>query len=91
MGYFSPLISGMSVISSTQIKAARSLLGINSKELSELTEVSWTTIRRFEEAPGIPPSRSGNLEKVKTALEARAVVFLGDPIESPGVQLVKIK
>ena len=80
----------MSMISSTQIKAARSLLGINSKELSELTEVSWTTIRRFEEAPGIPASRSGNLEKVKTALEERGVVFLGDPIESPGVQLVKI-
>ena len=81
----------MSMISSTQIKAARSLLGINSKELSELTEVSWTTIRRFEEAAGIPTSRSGNLEKVKTALEARGVIFLGDPVNSPGVQLMKIK
>jgi len=31
------------------------------------------------------------MEKVKTALEARGVVFLGDPIDSPGVQLVKVK
>ena len=79
------------MISSTQIKAARSLLGINSKKLSEISGVSWTTIRRFEETDGIPPSRSGNLAKVKSALEARGVVFLGDPVDSPGVQLVKVK
>ena len=78
------------MISSTQIKAARALLGINSKQLATIAAVSWTTIRRFEEAPGIPPSRSSNLEKVKAALESRGVVFIGDPIHSPGVQLTKV-
>ena len=79
------------MISAKQIKSARALLNLSASELSQLLKVDHRTIQRFEAAPGIPPSRSGNLEKVKTALEARGVVFLGDPIESPGVQLMKIK
>ena len=81
----------MSTISGSQIQAGRALLDISIKELAEISGVSWATLQRFEETDGIPPSRSGNLEKVKTALEARGVVFLGDPIDSPGVQLVKVK
>ena len=79
------------MISAEQIRCARALLGISSEELSTISKVGWATIRRFETSNGIPPSRSGNLEKVKSALEARGVVFLGDPIDSPGVQLVKVK
>ena len=81
----------MSTISGSQIQAGRALLDISIKELAEISGVSWATLQRFEETDGIPPSRSGNLEKVKSALEARGVVFLGDPIDSPGVQLVKVK
>ena len=81
----------MSTISGSQLQAGRALLDISIKELSDISGVSWATIQRFEAALGIPPSRSGNLERVKTALEERGVVFLGDPIDSPGVQLMKIK
>ena len=81
----------MSTISGSQIQAGRALLDISIKELAEISGVSWATLQRFEAAPGIPPSRSGNLEKVKKVLEARGVVFLGDPVDSPGVQLVKVK
>ena len=81
----------MSSISGSQLQAGRALLDISIKELSDISDVSWATIQRFEETEGIPSSRSGNLEKVKSALEARGVVFLGDPIDSPGVQLVKVK
>ena len=79
------------MISSEQIRSARALLQISTEELANISGVGWATIRRFEAAPGIPPSRSDNLEKVKTALVARGIVFLGDPIDSPGVQLVKFK
>ena len=78
------------MISAKQIKSARALLNLSASELSQLSKVDHRTIQRFEAAPSIPPSRSGNLEKVKAALEAQGIVFLGDPIESPGVQLVKI-
>lgn len=79
------------MISGKQIKAGRLLLNIDSDELAHISKVGLATIKRFEAAPGIPPSRSGNLEKVKSALEARGVVFIGDPIDSPGVQLIKVK
>jgi hypothetical protein len=44
------------------------------------------TIQRFEAAEGIRANRSGTLDRIKT-LEVAGIVFLGDPISSPGVQL----
>ncbi|MHA6334509.1 helix-turn-helix domain-containing protein [Qipengyuania sp. CAU 1752] len=73
--------------SSSQLKAARGLLGISSKELAEISGVGWATVRRFEEAAGIPPSRGGTLERVKSALEDAGIEFIGDPMQSPGVRL----
>lgn len=74
-------------VSSAQIRAARALLGMSSKELSEASGIGWATIRRFELVEGIPPSRAGTLERVKAALEAAGIEFIGDPETSPGVQL----
>ena len=76
------------MISGAQIRAARGLLGLSSKEVAELTGVSWATVKRFEETNSIPPSRSGTLERVQQALEAAGIEFIGDPITSPGVQRV---
>ena len=73
--------------SSVQIRAARGLLGIPSERLAEMSGVGWATIRRFEEANGIPPSRTGTLERVRVALEEAGIEFIGDPITSPGVRL----
>lgn len=77
----------LQVISGAHIRAARGLLGLTSRQLSALSGVSWATIKRFEEADGIPPSRSGTLERVKAALEDAGVEFIGDPVASPGVRL----
>jgi hypothetical protein len=41
----------------------------------------------FESVEGIPASRIGTIERVKAALEAEGIEFLGDPITSPGVRL----
>lgn len=73
--------------SSVQIRAARSLLRIPTEKLAEMSGVGCSTIRRFEEADGIPPSRSGTLERVKAALEGAGIEFIGDPVTSPGVRL----
>ncbi len=75
------------MISGRQIRAARALLGQSAEELSELAEVSWNTIQRFEAASDIPTSRSGTLERIKAALEEAGVEFTGDPVASPGVRL----
>jgi transcriptional regulator with XRE-family HTH domain len=76
------------MISAAQIRAARGLLGISAAELADRSGVDWATVQRFENAAGVPKSRSGTIARVKDALEAAGVVFLGDPIVSPGVQLV---
>ena len=73
--------------SGSQIRAARGLLGISAAELAERAGVTWKTIQRFETADGIPPNRSGTLDKVRAALEAQGIEFLGDPETSPGVRL----
>ena len=75
------------MVSGAQIRAARALLGISLEGLAEISSVSWATIQRFESLDGVPPSRSGTLERVQAALEAAGVVFLGDPVSAPGVQL----
>lgn len=77
----------MQVISGAQIRAARGLLGKSSKELALLTGVSWATVKRFEEVQSVPVSRAGTLDRVKAALEAAGIEFIGDPVTSPGVRL----
>jgi predicted transcriptional regulator len=74
-------------LSSAQIRAARALIGLSTKELAELSGVGWATIRRFEQTDGVPPSRAGTLKRLKECLEEVGVEFLGDPETSPGVQL----
>jgi len=75
------------VISAAQLRAGRAQLGLTSKEFAELSGVGWTTIKRFEDADGIPRSRSGTLERVAKALRDEGIELLGDPIASPGVRL----
>lgn len=75
------------MISGAQIRAGRNLLGLSSREFASLANVSWATIKRFELADGIPPSRAGTLERVQVALEAAGIEFIGDPVTSPGVRL----
>lgn len=74
-------------VSGVQIRAARALLGISSRTLSELSNVGWATIRRFEEEDGVPPSRGGTLDRLRATLEQSGIEFLGDPLTSPGVRL----
>jgi predicted transcriptional regulator len=77
-----------STISGAQIRAARALLGLSGEELSNLADVGWATIQRFESEAGVPASKAGTLHRVKDALEKAGIVFLGDPVASPGVQLL---
>lgn len=75
------------MVSANQVRAARALLDLSAEDLAHAAGVSWATIQRFESYDGIPPSRGGTLERVKTALEDAGIEFLGDPIASPGVRL----
>lgn len=75
------------MLSGSQIRAARGLLGISAAELAKKAGVGWATIQRIEQADGLPQARPSSLEQVKQALEEAGVEFIGDPIYSPGVRL----
>ncbi|WP_202391054.1 helix-turn-helix domain-containing protein [Erythrobacter ramosus] len=77
----------MSTISSAQIRGARALLKISAAELAAMASVTWKTVQRMESVEGVPPSRSGTLERIKAALEQAGIEFIGDPLTSPGVRL----
>ena len=76
------------MITGSQIRAARSVLKWSIEELSDHSGVGARTIKRFEAANGIPPSRSSTLHDVKSALEAAGIEFIGTPTDRPGIRLL---
>src|SRR5258706_12048465 len=74
--------------SGNQLRAARSLLGLDQEALAEKVGVSDNTIRNME-ARGSEPvgSFASTRDKVREALERMGIEFLNDG--SPGVRLRK--
>ena len=71
-----------------QLRAARSLIGIEQSELAELTGLNVNTIRSMEQSgAGAIAGRFENVQKVQRALEAKGIEFLNHG--QPGVRLVK--
>ncbi len=75
------------MITGIQIRSARSALRLSIAELAELAQVGVQTIMRFENADGIPPSRSSTLDEVRRALEAAGIEFIGTPDDRPGIRI----
>jgi transcriptional regulator with XRE-family HTH domain len=75
------------MITSGQIRAARNLLRITSKELAEVAGVGIATIRRMELGDGVPAGNSRTLDQVRRSLEALGIEFIGTPEQGPGVRL----
>lgn len=79
------------MITGAQIRAARGLLKMSVKELSEATTkfgtVSESTIKRMELTDD-PPNNvmSGNIESVRKALEAAGIQFIPENGGKPGVR-----
>jgi len=55
--------------------------------LAEKTAVGTATIVRYEAATGVPPSRKGNLECIRLALEVAGIEFIGTPDDDPGIRI----
>jgi hypothetical protein len=61
------------VLQSGHVRAARALLDITAQQLAEISQVSFSTIRRMEaDASAVKPE---SVEQVRTALERRGVQF----------------
>lgn len=79
----------MSIITGSQIRAARAALGWSATQLALKANVAMKTIARFEKNDGVPASRVSTLESIRTALEMSGIEFIGTPENGPGIRLRK--
>ena len=72
------------MITAPQLKAARALLGLDQRELAELSGLSLPTIQRMEGSGGVIRGNVDSLMKLVGALEAAGVQLIGDGAASEG-------
>jgi transcriptional regulator with XRE-family HTH domain len=75
------------LITSGQIKAARSLLGWTARDLAERSEIGFSTMIRLEASDGVPSGNVKTLDSIKKSLEKAGIQFIGTPDDGPGVRL----
>ena len=66
------------MITSTQIRAARAMLGIDQKALADLAGLSLPTIQRMEASDGQVRGVVDSLVKVVQALEGSGIELIGE-------------
>jgi transcriptional regulator with XRE-family HTH domain len=76
-------------LTSSQLIAARAVLGWSINELANRTGIGSATIKRYEAADGIPKSRKGHLLLLRTHFEAVGIEFIGSLEDRPGIRIGK--
>ncbi|MDX1127235.1 helix-turn-helix domain-containing protein [Sinorhizobium medicae] len=80
------------MITAAQMRAARTLLGIDQKTLAELSGLSIPTIQRMESSSGNVRGVVESLTRVITALELAGIELIGEGAASPaGGRGVRLK
>lgn len=64
------------MITAGQLRASRSLLGIDQRELAELSQLSVPTIQRMEASDGVVRGTIDSLMKLVNALEAAGIELI---------------
>ena len=72
------------MITSAQMRAARALIGIDQKQLAEMSGVSQPTIQRMEASEGHVRGVVDSLIKVVEAFERAGVELVGENAQSMG-------
>jgi predicted transcriptional regulator len=72
------------MITSAQMRAARALLGIDQRQLAEMSGVSLPTIQRMEASDGTVRGMIDTLTKVVEALDSAGIELIGDNATSAG-------
>ena len=75
---------GEHMITAAQMRAARALLGIDQRQLAELSTVSLPTIQRMEASEGNVRGVIDTLTKVVEAFDAAGVELIGENVRSLG-------
>jgi transcriptional regulator with XRE-family HTH domain len=72
------------MITSSQMRAARALLGLDQRQLAEMAGLSLPTIQRMEASGGQVRGIIDTLMKVIEALEGAGIELIGDNAPSAG-------
>lgn len=80
------------MITASQMRAARALLGIDQRQLAELSGVSLPTIQRMEASDGTVRGVVDTLMKVVDAFDKAGIELIGESAISPaGGRGVRLK
>jgi transcriptional regulator with XRE-family HTH domain len=80
------------MITSTQLRAARALLGMGQRQLAERAGLSVPTIQRMEASDGLVRGNVDSLMKLIGGLEAAGVELIGEgAISQAGGRGVRLK
>ncbi len=80
------------MITAGQMRAARALLGIDQRQLAELSGVSLPTIQRMEASEGTVRGVVDTLTKVIEALDRAGIALIGDgAVSGEGGRGVRLK
>ena len=74
------------MITSGQIRAARSLIKWTGKELADASGVAFSTLMRLETGEGIPAAQAKTLNSIVKAFEKAGIEFIGTPESGAGVR-----
>ncbi len=72
------------MLSSSQLRAARALAGLDQRQLAEKSGLSVPTIQRMEASDGVIRGNVDSLMKVVAALDESGVELIGEEAVSPG-------
>lgn len=75
------------MITSDQIRAARTMLRWTGKDLAEKSGVGFSTLMRIESEIGVPNAQAKTLQMLQKAFEVAGIQFIGSPNDGPGVRL----
>jgi transcriptional regulator with XRE-family HTH domain len=80
------------MISAAQLRAARALLGIDQRELAELSGLSVPTIQRMEASDGVVRGNVDSLMKLIEALNQGGIELIGEgAVSQSGGRGVRLK
>lgn len=83
---------GRRVITAAQLRAARALLGIDQRDLAEMSGLSVPTIQRMEASAGVIRGNVDSLMKLVSALNTAGVDLIGEQaVSSSGGRGVRLR
>jgi transcriptional regulator with XRE-family HTH domain len=86
------IIHGLTMISAAQLRAARALIGIDQRELAQLSGLSVPTIQRMEASEGVIRGNVDSLMKLIGALDAAGIELIGEgAVSQQGGRGVRLK